>query len=323
MRIFVPFRIVPTIVSSNVIKPTSNIDAIQRITDFFKANNGKLLILTGAGVSTDSGIPDYRGPQGTYVINKNYKPIFYHEFAGQHRFRQRYWARSFLGWPLVQKTKPNSSHIAFAKLQSLGYIQNIITQNVDGLHQMAGTKNILELHGTLHEVHCMQCGYIQKRSKYQDILNELNPKWEEFLNKIESFKIKPKVRPDGDVDLPSNNTYETFRYPSCEQCKKGIYKPSVIFFGENINSSVKLIASDMVKDCSAMMVVGSSLATYSAFRLVKSAYDSGKNIVIINFGDTRGDNLAWLKFDQFCGDILPLISQQMTNFIPNNKTYKN
>jgi NAD-dependent deacetylase sirtuin 4 len=165
----------------------------------------------------------------------------------------------------------------------------------------------------------MQCGHIQKRSNYQDILNELNPKWKDFLNQIESFKIKPKVRPDGDVDLPSNTSYETFKYPSCEQCKKGIYKPSVIFFGENIKSSVKLIASNMVEDCSAIMVVGSSLATYSAFRLVKSAYDSGKNIVIINFGETRGDNLAWLKIDQLCGDILPLIMKQMTGSIPDNK----
>ncbi|CAB5203716.1 uncharacterized protein OCT59_022082 [Rhizophagus irregularis] len=319
MRIFVPIKIVPTIVNSNAIKPSSNIEVIQRMSNFFKANNGKLLILTGAGVSTDSGIPDYRGPQGTYVINKNYKPIFYHEFAGQHRFRQRYWARSFLGWPPVQKTKPNSSHIAFTQLQSLGYIQNIVTQNVDGLHQKAGTKNILELHGTLHEVHCMQCGHIQKRSNYQDILNELNPEWKEFLNQIESFKIKPKVRPDGDVDLPSNTSYETFRYPSCDQCKKGIYKPSIIFFGENIKSSVKLIASDMVKDCSAIMVVGSSLVTYSAFRLIKSAHDSGKNIVIINSGETRGDNLAWLKIEMLCGDILPLISQQITELIDFQK----
>lgn len=165
----------------------------------------------------------------------------------------------------------------------------------------------------------MQCGHIQKRSNYQDILNELNPEWKEFLNQIESFKIKPKVRPDGDVDLPSSTSYETFRYPSCNQCRKGIYKPSVIFFGENIKSSVKLIASDMVKDCSAIMVVGSSLVTYSAFRLIKSAHDSGKNIVIINFGETRGDNLAWLKIEMLCGDILPLISQQITELIPNNK----
>ncbi|RIA83406.1 DHS-like NAD/FAD-binding domain-containing protein [Glomus cerebriforme] len=317
MRIFVPIRIAPVIVDSlniksDIIKPTSSTEAIQRITEFFKASDGKLLVLTGAGVSTDSGIPDYRGPQGTYIINKNYKPIFYHEFAGQHRFRQRYWARSFLGWPSIQKANPNSSHFAFARLQSLGYIQDLITQNVDKLHQKAGTKNILELHGTLHEVHCMQCGHIQKRSNYQHVLNELNPKWEEFLNQIESFKIKPKVRPDGDVDLPSNTSYETFNYPSCEQCKKGIYKPSIIFFGENIKSSVKLLASNMVDNCNAMMVVGSTLATYSAFRLVKSAYDSGKNVAIINFGETKGDNLAWLKIERLCGDILPLIFKQIT-----------
>jgi NAD-dependent deacetylase sirtuin 4 len=147
---------------------------------------------------------------------------------------------------------------------------------------MSGSKNILELHGTLHEIHCIKCGNKKKRNNYQNLLKELNPKWEEFLKNIELFKIKPKLRPDGDIDLPLNISYENFNYKLfCENCNDyGLYKPSIIFFGENIKNFIKLNSNNMIKNCDTMIIIGSSLVTLSAFRLVRYAYDLDKNIII-------------------------------------------
>ncbi|CAG8488229.1 15599_t:CDS:2 [Cetraspora pellucida] len=259
--------------------------------------NGKVLVLTGAGISTDSGIPDYRGPR----------------FTTFHQSRQRYWARSYLGWPLMKKAQPNISHYALSKLQLNNYIQQIITQNVDGLHQeFDSKKNILELHGSLNQIHCLNCGHIKQRSDYQLILSNLNPKWNDFLNNVESGKFSPVVRPDGDMDLPYGTSYDSFNYSSCVQCSIGIYKPSVVFFGENVKDNIRQESIDLVKDCKSILVVGSSLATYSAFRIVKLASDLGKDIAIINLGETRGDNLSFLKIDFPCADLLPEIANQLT-----------
>ncbi|KAF0351341.1 DHS-like NAD/FAD-binding domain-containing protein [Gigaspora margarita] len=315
MKIIVPIKTYLTNtqnVNQKLIKPKSIIDSIQKLIELFKSNNGKVLVLTGAGISTDSGIPDYRGPKGTYIINENYRPIFYHEFASLHQFRQRYWARSYLGWPLMKKAKPNISHYALSNLQSNNYIQKIITQNVDEFHQKSGSKSILELHGSLSQIHCLNCGHIKQRSDYQSILSDLNPKWNDFLKNIELGKINPIVRPDGDIDLPHGTSYDSFNYLSCIQCSNGIYKPSVIFFGENIKNSIKNETIDLVQNCKSILVIGSSLATYSAFRIVKLASDLGKDIAIINLGETRGDNLSFLKIDFPCGDLLPAIADQLT-----------
>ncbi|CAG8640800.1 17175_t:CDS:1, partial [Racocetra fulgida] len=219
---------------------------------------------------------------------------------------------SYLGWPLMKKANPNLSHYALSNLQSNNYIQQIITQNVDGLHQKSGSKNILELHGSLNQIHCLNCGHIKQRSDYQLILSNLNPKWNDFLNNIELGKITPVVRPDGDIDLPHGTSYDSFNYPSCAQCSIGIYKPSVVFFGENVKDNIKQKSIDLVKNCKSILVVGSSLATYSAFRIIKLASDLDKDIAIINLGETRGDNLSFLKIDFSCGDLLPEIANQLT-----------
>ncbi|CAG8537690.1 6217_t:CDS:2 [Dentiscutata erythropus] len=298
MKIFIPTKtyLTKTQVNQQLIKPKSIIDSIQKLIEFFKSSNGKVLVLTGAGISTDSGIPDYRGPK----------------FASLHEFRQRYWARSYLGWPLMKKAKPNNSHYSLSKLQKNNYIQKIITQNVDELHQKSGSKNILELHGTLNQIHCLNCGHIKQRSDYQLILSDLNPKWNDFLKNIELGNITPIVRPDGDMDLPHGTSYDSFNYPSCVQCSAGIYKPSVVFFGENIKDSIKNETVEFVKNCKSILVIGSSLATYSAFRIVKLASDLGKDVAIINLGETRGDNLSFLKIDFPCGNLLPDIADQLT-----------
>ncbi|KAG9288044.1 hypothetical protein G9A89_017639 [Geosiphon pyriformis] len=302
--------------SASTVQTFINGEQSEKLLNLFE---GRVLVVTGAGVSTDSGIPDYRGPNGTYIINKTYKPIFYHEFAAHHRFRQRYWARSYIGWPQIQKARPNITHYALAQLQSKGYIDEIITQNVDSLHQEAQSQNILELHGTLNKVHCLQCGNLESRTKYQQMLSDLNPIWAEFSRHIEASDIQQRMNPDGDADLPSTS-YETFKYPSCVKCRDGVYKPSVVFFGENIIQNVKQRAAEIVQQSDSMLIIGSSLTTYSAYRLVKLGHDLGKKIGIINLGPTRGDHLAIVKVEEACGTVLPSI---VNAFSKNEERVKN
>ncbi|CAG8714511.1 2431_t:CDS:1, partial [Acaulospora morrowiae] len=265
-------------------------------------------------------------------------------FTSSHKFRQRYWTRSFLGYPTILKARPNSSHIAISTLESNGYIDQLITQNVDGLHQLAGSSNLLELHGTLHEIQCLSCGHTKLRSEFQRILSELNPEWKKFLDKIELendieskvnsdgdyeldgsskarsdvVNLSPRVNPDGDIDLPVNHSYSTFQYPSCSQCISGIYKPSVVFFGENIEPTVKHQSFEMVANCESLIIVGSTLTTHSAYRLVKSAKELRKKVVILNLGDTRGDSLADVKMDLRCGDVLTGVVKRLTDNINND-----
>ncbi|CAG8537114.1 7899_t:CDS:2 [Paraglomus brasilianum] len=301
MRIQIPFSKTP-IFSSNPskIRLTNSVNVLKQ---FLEAAEGRVLVLTGAGISTDSGIPDYRGPNGTYTTNKTYRPIFYHEFIQHHRFRQRYWARSYFGFPTIAKALPNSAHYALTTLQNQNLISKIITQNVDGLHHNSGSRNILELHGTLHEVKCLQCGYTRKRTDFQSRLAKLNTAWATYSRAFERDGLTPRVNPDGDVEPPKDTSYDLFIYPSCDSCKTGIYKPSVVFFGENIHPRVKQSADEMIEECSALLIVGSSLATYSAFRLVKAAKEMGKPVGIVNLRSTRGDDLADFKIEERCSDL--------------------
>nr|CAG8476077.1 4432_t:CDS:2 [Entrophospora candida] len=269
----------------------SNDDSINNLAIFFKENKGKLSILSGAGISTASGIPDYRGINGVYKTNKSYK--------------------SFFGWKNIYSAKPNETHFAIKELQSLGYIQDVITQNVDGLLQAAGTQNVLELHGTLHEVHCLKCGFKKRRPDYQEILMNLNPKWVEFSKILEMSKANPKTNPDGDIELPSNITYENFNYPSCEQCESGLYKPSVVFFGENIRPEVRKKSTEIILRNKILMVVGSTLTTYSAYRLVFLAKELGSHVIILNLGKTRGDDLARLKIERSSEEILSVLTNRL------------
>ncbi|KAL1924709.1 uncharacterized protein VTP21DRAFT_4363 [Calcarisporiella thermophila] len=306
--------ITPTLQTSPVplqsLRPLSAV--IEEVAEFVRTANGNLLALTGAGVSTDSGIPDYRGENGVYTRNPSYKPIFFHEFMKHHSFRQRYWARGFLGYKPANMAIPNSTHYALASLGKHGFIQSIITQNVDQLHQRAeGLKSstVLELHGTLHQVLCMSCGHTTHREEFNELLRSLNPAWDKYHQEMLLKGEEPRMRPDGDHELPQELDYATFSYPSCERCHTGILKPAVVFFGENIPEKIKQIAVERVKQCSSLLVIGSSLATYSALRLVKLAKQLGRPIGILNFGPTRGDDLAEYRWIGMSGEILPKVDK--------------
>ncbi|CAD6890672.1 unnamed protein product [Tilletia laevis] len=409
-------------------------EAAERIAEVLTASRasqgtdgrpGRSLILTGAGISVDSGIAPYRGRGGHYEVHKSYRPIYYAEFSalddGGHRARQRYWNRSFLGFPPVRYARPNPAHMAIAAMQRMGYVPDYITQNVDSLHHSAtpspslAAQTILELHGTLQHVVCIAspseytaslspsrpdpppissrfretllsyppppplpnssafptaqslhnhasssqsrtnstppepveyntpsgksayplgCGFRGSRAAFQDELARLNPKWEEYgrelmlgraeaavaaaaahgeagedaRGEVEGRRKRPKMNPDGDVDLGDGVDYTNFKYPSCPNCG-GVLKPAVIFFGETVPTLLKDRATSLVEQSSSMLVVGSSLATYSAFRLIKQALDPSssssssdvdaarrqRELMVLNIGPTRADPLLSLK----------------------------
>lgn len=294
---------------------------LDTMAGYLRRYRGKLLGLTGAGVSVSSGIPDYRGVSGTYRIHGEHKPILHHELVTQHSFRQRYWARSFFGIRPAFKAQPNAIHQALATLESTGYLAGLISQNVDGLHLAAGSRNMLELHGTLKQVRCLSCGHQETRDEFQLKLDALNPDWTAFHQEIISTGQEPPRRPDGDVDLPISLRYEDFVYPRCESCGTGHYMPTVVFFGGHVSEDVRDRAYQMVDQAQAqaLLVCGTSLATFSAYRLVKRAYDQGKDILLVNVGQTRGDMEATVKLETAIEELLPpvvksIIGDTHTNY---------
>ncbi|KAF1774550.1 DHS-like NAD/FAD-binding domain [Phytophthora cactorum] len=294
--------------SQAVKKAVSNSSAhdATRLRKFLEAGRGKTMVLTGAGISTDSGIPDYRGPNGVYNRNKDFRPIQFQEFIGAHTYRQRYWARSFLGWPKILNTQPNGSHHALSELQQAGAVSSILTQNVDRLHTKSGSHSVIEMHGSLHEVECQGCGQVTSRQSYQETLAELNPKvvkWSTEHPDKETGDVasSDKVNPDGDVDISWN--YDDFVYPACSNCG-GIMKPRVVFFGENMPAATRTNALERVSDANALLVVGSSLKVFSAMRLINHAHARKIPIAIVNLGPTRADELCSLRIDKSCTSVL-------------------
>ncbi|KAJ2996719.1 hypothetical protein NUW58_g888 [Xylaria curta] len=295
-----------------------------------------IAVLTGAGISVASGLADYRGTNGTYRVNKTYRPIYYHEFLHNHEARKRYWARSFLGWTTLHKAKPNATHFAIKHLNDLGLIQSVITQNVDSFHSQAHPSlPTVELHGYLRSCVCTSCQEELPRDDFQNELARLNPTWAAFLQEIlasgaldtenpdEQRARGMKTNPDGDVDLPGAQ-YTQFRYPACPRClvnppltengtratvevdsdgawappsTAGILKPAVVMFGESIKHSVKAAADKVVNDADKLLVLGTSLATYSAWRLAKQAKDQNKPIAIVNLGGVRGEDVFFADLD--------------------------
>lgn len=198
---------------------------VSKLKQFLDAGRGKTVVITGAGISTDSGIPDYRGANGVYMRNKDFKPLQYQDFVKAHTYRQRYWARSFLGWPKILHSQPNDSHHAVTHLQQHAIVSDILTQNVDRLHSKSGAHDVLELHGCLHEVECTNCRNVVKRQEFQEKLGEMNPKvaqWSILNPGKDSGDVASSVNPDGDVDITWN--YDDFAYPPCLQCG-GVMKP--------------------------------------------------------------------------------------------------
>ena len=250
----------------------------------------RLFVLTGAGCSTPSGIPDYRDTEGKW---KRSPPMHLPEFLSSEHARQRYWARSMAGWRSFHAAKPNGVHRSIARLEASGHCKTLVTQNVDGLHQRAGSQEVIDLHGRLDQVLCLDCGHRESREHVQTALIEHNPDWHYVVSQI---------APDGDVDLEQVD-YARFEVPGCSRCR-GRLKPDVVFFGENVPKLRVERALNALDAADALLVVGSSLMVYSGFRYARAAAAAEKPVIIINRGQTRADELASLKLDMDAGDAL-------------------
>lgn len=273
---------------------------IEAMTDLLR--NRRVAVLTGAGCSTESGIPDYRGPSS---LGQARKPIQYHEFIRSADARIRYWARSAAGWPRIAHARPNRGHVALADLEARGAVHGIITQNVDGLHHAAGSRRVVELHGSLAQIRCLECGAQTSRADFQNQLFDVNEQWAERLNAGEALSA-----PDGDADLEAA-ALEGFRVPPCE-CG-GVLKPDVVFFGENVPSATVQKAWQIFDACDVLLVVGSSLTVYSGRRFIYRAQQQAKPIGVINLGSTRADEVAAVKVEAAIGDALPVLAYSLSH----------
>ncbi|MEO8216855.1 MAG: NAD-dependent protein deacetylase [Acidobacteriota bacterium] len=260
----------------------------------FIGESSRLLVLTGAGCSTDSGIPDYRGRNGSL---KRHTPVQFGEFMRREDVRRRYWARSYRGWPSFSSAEPNDAHHALCLLERRGRIHLLITQNVDNLHESAGSKKLVLLHGRNDRVICMDCGARSSREALQKDMAEKNPDAEL------SFTM---LSPDGDADIDAASM-DRFVVPGCAQCE-GLLKPDVVFFGESVPRERVEYSMANVDESDGLLVVGSSLTVWSGYRFVRRAGEQGKPIAILNIGPTRADELAALKVDLGCGPALRGVS---------------
>lgn len=259
----------------------------------------RVVVLAGAGCSTESGIPDYRGPEG---VRRTRRPMQYQEFIRSESARVRYWARSTIGWPRFAAARPNPAHLALARLEEGGVVRGVITQNVDGLHQEGGSRRVVELHGSLAWVRCLDCGGYVSRAEYQDRLLALNPGWLESLNGGST-----ELAPDGDAELPAW-AESSFRVAPCERCG-GVLKPDVVFFGENVPAERVDEAWRLFDEGEALLVVGSSLAVYSGRRFIYRAQERGVPIGIVNLGPTRADEAAAARVEGRVGEVLPRVAE--------------
>ncbi|MEO6790943.1 MAG: NAD-dependent protein deacetylase [Ornithinibacter sp.] len=252
------------------------------------------LVLTGAGMSTDSGIPDYRGPDGKRKVT----PMQHGEFVGSSEARQRYWARSFVGWQRFSHAEPNAAHLAVADLQGRGVLGSVITQNVDGLHQAAGSPAVTELHGSLAEVVCLTCERRSDRDLLQARMSEANPGFEAQVQgqAPDGSRVSSQIRPDGDIVLP-DEAVTGFHLPRCLVCDGDTLKPDVVFFGGSVPRDRVDACYALTDAAPALLVLGSSLAVMSGLRFVRHAAKRGIPVVAVTRGPTRGDDLMSLRLD--------------------------
>jgi NAD-dependent SIR2 family protein deacetylase len=257
---------------------------------------GGVCVLSGAGLSTESGIPDYRGPSGALRARL---PMTIAEFRGSPEARQRYWARAHIGWRRILAARPNAGHRAVAALQQAGLLRGIITQNVDGLHQAAGGQDVVELHGALARVVCLECGARSTREELDQRLRAINPDldWNEVA----------ASNPDGDAEL-ADEQVRRFRLVGCECCGADLLKPDVVFFGEHVPRPRVQECFEVVDGSASLLVLGSSLTVMSGLRFVHRAQQARIPVAIINRGATRGDPLADIKVDAALGEILPRLA---------------
>jgi NAD-dependent SIR2 family protein deacetylase len=249
-----------------------------------------MVVFTGAGISTESGIPDYRDGDGNW---KRSPPVQYRDFVESEAVRKRYWARSFAGWPMFAAARPSIAHRALARLEVMGRIGQIVTQNVDRLHQRAGSPNVTDLHGRLDVVRCLALDHRFDRDAFQTRLRDANPDW----------NVSPaRIAPDGDADLEGID-FCRFNVPVCVICG-GMLKPDVVFYGESVPRETTVAALAAIESADGVLVAGSSLMVWSSFRLVRAAVARGIEVVAVNRGRTRGDDLFAFKLDRECGAVL-------------------
>jgi len=259
----------------------------------------RVVALTGAGCSTESGIPDYRGPD---TPPRARPPIQHREFVDRAEMRRRYWARSVLGWPRLASAQPNQGHRALAQLEGVGVVAGVITQNVDGLHARAGSRDVVELHGALARVVCLACGHRTSRDELQHRLLERNPEWPERARSI-------AIAPDGDADL-SDELVAGFEVVACDACD-GVVMPDVVFFGGSVPRATLDAAWATFDRAEALLVVGSSLTVFSGYRFVRRASERDVPVAILNRGPTRGDDYAQVRVDAGAGDALTAIARAL------------
>ncbi|MEV6275169.1 NAD-dependent protein deacetylase [Nocardia sp. NPDC051832] len=255
----------------------------------------RVAVLTGAGLSTDSGIPDYRGP-----ASPPRNPMTYQQFVGDPVFRQRYWARNHIGWRRMDAARPNLGHRALARLERLGVVTGLITQNVDLLHTKAGHRRVLDLHGTYARVRCLGCEALISRMALADRLEAANP---DFVTAATATGVE--VAPDADAVIEDT---ESFRMVDCARCG-GMLKPDIVYFGESVPRERVAAAYELVDQADALLVAGSSLTVMSGLRFVRHAAKNGRPVIILNRGRTRGDDLATLRVDAGCSSTLSALAE--------------
>ena len=258
----------------------------------------RFAVLTGAGISTDSGIPDYRGPDSPPS-----NPMTIRQFTSDPVFRQRYWARNHVGWRHMDDTQPNAGHRAVAALEQDGVVNGVITQNVDLLHTKAGSRDVINLHGTYAQVICLSCGVSMSRAALGEKLDALNPGFIERVEAIGGLAVAP------DADAVVADT-ASFRYLDCASCG-GMLKPNIVYFGESVAKDVVHQAFSIVEDAEALLIAGSSLTVFSGYRFVRHAAARGIPVAILNLGPTRGDDLATVKVEGGCSELLTLLAEEL------------
>ncbi|HTY33912.1 NAD-dependent deacetylase [Mycobacterium sp.] len=261
----------------------------------------RVAVLTGAGISTDSGIPDYRGPDSPPS-----NPMTIRQFTSDSVFRQRYWARNHVGWRHMDDAAPNAGHRALAALEHASVVTGVVTQNVDLLHTKAGSRNVVNLHGTYARVVCLGCGHTVSRAALAEQLEALNPGYSERAEAVGGLAVAP----DADASISPAADTASFRYLDCPRCG-GMLKPDIVYFGESVPKDVVAKAFSLTDRSETLLVAGSSLTVFSGYRFVRHAAAVGIPIAIINRGATRGDDLATVKVDGGCSELLALLSDEL------------
>ena len=264
----------------------------------------RIAVLTGAGLSTDSGIPDYRGPDSPPA-----NPMTIQQFTASREYRQRYWARNHLDWRHMARTQPNAGHRALAALERRGVLTGVITQNVDLLHTKAGSRAVINLHGTYARVVCLDCGHTMSRAALAELLEAANPGFSERAERVGGIAVAP----DADAMVAETGSFRIVDCPACG----GMLKPDIVYFGEAVAKEVVAQAYSLMDSSDVLLVAGSSLTVFSGYRFVRHAAATGMSVAIVNRGPTRGDDLAAVKVDAGCSPILTLLADELSGSLPS------